>query len=282
MRDPFKLDGTPTCLSFSGGRTSAYLLWRVLQANGGLPDYAKAIFANTGKEMEETLRFVKACSDEWCVPITWVEYRAGATFEVVDFYTASREGEPFEAVIEQRGGILPNQVSRYCSSEMKTRTIHRHLRSIGWVEWDTFIGIRADEPRRVAKFRANPFPESKDEEVFMPLVEAGISARDVGAFWAANDFDLSLPNIHGKTLHGNCDCCFLKKAGVVRSLIAESPGRAVWWAAQEAKASAVATTPYGARFADDRESYADMARNAAAQHDFIGHDEEAIPCFCGD
>ena len=62
MRDPFRTDG-PTCISFSGGRTSAYMLWRVLQSHGGsLPDDCVVCFANTGKEEEATLRFVRECS----------------------------------------------------------------------------------------------------------------------------------------------------------------------------------------------------------------------------
>jgi len=72
--DPFKID-SPTCISFSGGRTSAYMLWRVLQSNCGLPDDAVVCFANTGLEAEETLEFVRDCGKFWIVPIVWVEYR---------------------------------------------------------------------------------------------------------------------------------------------------------------------------------------------------------------
>ena len=35
----------PTCISFSGGRTSGYMLHQVLEANGGLPDVARVVFA---------------------------------------------------------------------------------------------------------------------------------------------------------------------------------------------------------------------------------------------
>jgi len=112
MSDPFKIL-EPTVISFSGGRTSAYMLWRVLQSNDGLPEEAKVIFANTGKEEEATLRFVQDCSDHWKVPIDWVEYLpTDPKFKVVDFLTASRSGEPFEALITKKN-YLPNPVTRF-------------------------------------------------------------------------------------------------------------------------------------------------------------------------
>lgn len=278
MTDPFKITG-PTCISFSGGRTSAYMLWRVLQSNGGLPSDARVLFCNTGKEEEATLQFVDRCSQEWDVPITWLEYRDPALFEQVTFATASRKGEPFEAVIRQRGGYLPNRVARYCSSEMKTRTMHRYLKSLGWEEWDTFIGIRADEPRRVAKFRANPHPEYKGEEVHMPLAIEQVGSHHVADFWKVSAFDLELPNINGKTMHGNCDLCYLKPASQILSLIQEKPERAIWWAKVEQQAEAFAGS--AARFRDDRPSYAEMAKFAERQQDMFA-DDEGIPCFCGD
>lgn len=280
MADPFKIDG-PTCLSFSFGRSSAYLLWRVLQANHGLPKEALILSCNTGKEDEASLAFGREVSQRWGVPITLLEYRQGAGFEVVSFETASRNGEPFEAVITQRGGVLPNPRSRYCSSEMKTRTMHRYIRSLGVEEWDTMIGIRADEPRRVAKFRFNPHPETPAEYVRIPLADAFVSAHDVGAFWKAQPFDLGLPNINGKTMHGNCDLCYLKPAAQVLSLVQEKPSRAVWWAEQEQKAEKFAHGN-GKRFRDDRASYAEMSKFTAAQADAFDKDEEAISCLCGD
>jgi 3'-phosphoadenosine 5'-phosphosulfate sulfotransferase (PAPS reductase)/FAD synthetase len=280
VSDPFKIDG-PTCISFSGGRTSAYMLWRVLQSNGGLPSEAVVCFANTGKEEEATLQFVKDCADRWSVPIVWIEYRAAEEtkdrFSVVNFETASRDGEPFEALIKVRT-YLPNPVARFCTVELKVRAIHRYLKSIGWTEWDSMLGIRADEPRRLAKIGNQDY--GKHEEKCAPLGKVGVTKEDVGRFWLAQPFDLALPNNNGVTMHGNCDLCYLKGGAQILSLIAEKPERAVWWARMESLA--LASQPTGAVFRSDRPSYAQMLAFAADQRDMFDPNEEAIACFCGD
>ena len=282
MSYPFKIT-EPTCISFSGGRTSAYMLWRVLQAHGGkLPDDAIVCFANTGKEDEATLRFVQRVSEEWDVPIVWLEFRdTEQRFEVVSFETASREGQPFEALIRKRN-YLPNPVTRFCTIDLKIRPIGRYLLSIGMAETKTeaenmsMIGMRADEQRRAAKIA---------DKSRIPLVKAGITKQDVGEFWRAQKFDLELPNMNGVTMHGNCDLCFLKGGGQILSLVTEKPERAVWWAKMEALALALASKPSGAVFRSDRPSYSQILEFSQSQGDMFGafdQHEEAIACFCGD
>lgn len=288
MIDPFKLKG-PTCLSFSGGRTSAYMLWRTLQANTpeDIRRWLVVCFANTGKEAEATLEFVRECAERWGITVIWVEYRNNdAGYAVVDFASASRNGEPFEAIIRKRN-YLPNPITRYCTVELKIRAMHKHLRALGWAdgdgEWDQFVGIRADEPRRVAKIRARPSPETTRETMLMPLADAGITIADIESFWAAQPFKLALTTHNGRTLDGNCDLCFLKPRKQVFSLIQREPQTAVWWASMESLG--LSSKPDGAFFRNDRPSYATMHANATEQVDlfgFIEDDEPAIACFCGD
>ena len=292
MSNPFKID-SPTCISFSGGRTSAYMLWRVLEAHQmSLPPEAVVCFANTGKEDEATLRFVQDCSEQWGVNINWLEYKqsedASNRWRVVDFDSASRNGEPFEAVIRMRN-YLPNPVTRFCTSELKIRVMHKWLRAnwmaIGWdaynLEWDQMIGIRADEQRRVSKIRARGHStETTKETMLLPLADAGISLSDIDAFWKKQSFYLELPTINGRTLAGNCDLCFLKAANQVQTLIAEKPERAIWWAKMEALA--LASKPSGAVFRSDRPSYASMLQYSKDQTDFFNLNDESIACFCGD
>ena len=175
MIDPFKIT-EPTCISFSGGRTSAYMLWRVLEAHQmSLPPEAIVCFANTGKEDEATLRFVHNCSEHWNVPINWLEFRKDG-YAVVDYKTASRNGEPFEALIEKKH-YLPNTFARFCTSELKIVPMKKYLKSLGHEDIVTFVGIRADEPRRVAKMKTN------EDIKETPLATANVTVKTVLSFW---------------------------------------------------------------------------------------------------
>lgn len=281
MSNPYRIE-SPTCISFSGGRTSAYMLYKVLEANEmKLPEEAIVCFANTGKEDEATLQFVKDCQDNWNVPITWLEYvdaeETKDRWKQVNFESASRDGEPFEALIRKRN-YLPNPVSRFCTVELKVRTIHRYLKAHGWKEWDSMLGIRADEQRRLAKIGNQDY--GKHEEKIAPLGRLGVTKETVGEFWRSQPFDLGLPNMNGVTMHGNCDLCFLKGGSQVLSLIQEKPERAVWWAKMEALA--LASRPSGAVFRSDRPSYSQMIKFASEQKDMFDPNEETIACFCGD
>lgn len=280
-RSALRVD-TPTVVSFSGGRTSAYMLRLLLDANGGaLPPDCHVVFANTGKEDEATLRFVRDCRVNWRVPIVWVEYLPdGDGWRKVTFETASRNGEPFEALIAKRN-YLPNPVARFCTVELKILRIADYMRSLGHEEFDVLVGLRADEPTRMAKLRADPSGGTRGIERRAPLADLGVSRWDVGRYWQTAPFDLALPNVGGVTMEGNCDLCFLKHSAIVMSLIAKSPARAVWWAKQEHSI----TNPKiqnGGTFRNDRPSYAQMLAFTQAQADAFGHAaaeaEDGIEC----
>lgn len=138
-------------------------------------------FANTGKEVEATLRFVRDRAERWQVPIHWLEYRTTeAGFAVVDFDTASREGEPFEALIRKRQ-YLPSPLACGYTASLKIQPMHKFVHKFGWTESDQFIGIHADEQCRVAKIRAcGHSTETTNERMCMPL--AGVTVRGVSRF----------------------------------------------------------------------------------------------------
>lgn len=226
MNDPFRLD-LPAVISFSGGRTSGYMLYRILQAFGGtLPDACRVIFNNTGKERLETLDFVERVSQRWSVPIHWLEYyntpamrkRKGQVIpgwnhlvREVDYATASRNGEPYDMAIRSRQ-ILPNQAIRYCTGDMKIRTTNRFVRrTLGWEEYTNALGLRYDEPHRYAKLYSQKtvrveqtlFGEEEIEEGYdaekvtgevpvVPLFHAKVTLEEVMAFWQEQRGGISL------------------------------------------------------------------------------------------
>ena len=89
----------------------------------------------------------------------------------------------------------------------------------GGVEYVAFVGLRADEPARVGRVKErNNGPEAsgyEGEHVYMPLVDIHVAAADVNAFWARQEWDLSLPPDSGLS---NCVYCFLKGGATLRKV----------------------------------------------------------------
>jgi len=254
----------PSAISFSGGRTSGYMLYKILEAHDGdLPDYVKVTFANTGKEMPETLDFIQACSDNWGVDIVWLEYGGKKKVRVVDYLMASRNGEPFAKLIQDKK-YLPNMVARFCTAELKVFSIQRYMDC----EYETIVGIRADEPRRAAKQKAK-------DGYSVPLYDNGVTISTVKDFWDTQPFNLYLPTTPtGKCNLSNCDLCFLKGAGIKISIIEHNPKLADWWIEQE--------NLIGASFRSDQPKYSEFKQMSQNQKDLFGFDDESIPCFCGE
>ena len=288
MVDPFKIT-EPTCISFSGGRTSAYMLWRVLQSNGGvLPAEAIVCFANTGKEDEATLRFVQACADNWNVDIKWLEWRDNKVgYEVVNFETSSRNGEPFKDMCIKKKA-LPNGFMRFCTKELKIDIVHNYLKDSGHGSAEQpcsqMIGIRSDEQRRVVKMRGKSGADHKKNwigDFLVPLADAGVVSNHIGNFWESQPFNLQTPMYNGKSYHSNCDLCFHKPVAQIVSLIQEKPERAVWWVEMEkyAKENFASSVIH---FSRDHPTYSDMSKFSSQQKDMFDPNEEAIACFCGD
>ena len=234
--NPYKIEG-PALISFSGGRTSGFMLWNILQAyNGKLPEDVHVVFANTGKEAPETLDFVNEISQKWDIHIHWLEHYFGDERPIhrtkeVTYETAARNGEPFERLLDQRG-YLPNPTSRFCTSELKIKVMQRFMKKIkGYDTWYSVIGLRYDEPRRVASSK-----KANDYEMWTnatPMYDARHTVEDVTNFWSKQNFDLNLTNAYGKTPAGNCDLCFLKGMDTTISILKERPEMADWWIEQE-------------------------------------------------
>ncbi len=268
-----------TAIAFSGGRTSGFMLWNILQAHGGsLPDGVVATFQNTGLEHEKTLEFVRDIETNWGVPITWLEapteyepdQKSPRTFRVVDFCSASRKGEPFEALIKARKN-LPTVIGRWCTSELKIRTLRRYLlQELEWDEYDVAIGIRADEPRRVARMKG----DYKGENPVMPIALAGHSERDVLEFWEAQDFDLDLPG--GDNTFGNCTGCFLKSLPKLKKIADANAEHLEWWARMEKE--------QGMNFRLDRPNFHQIGVELTLQGRLFDDrlDDDTIPCTCTD
>lgn len=307
MTNPYYLE-PPAQIGFSGGLTSAYLVREIKNAYGDdIPEGVHFTFDNTGEEDEATLLFVHEVETRWRIPIVWLEYhdvfrpekynlRTGRRldhgkrdyisdpgFRIVTYETASRKGEPYDMMLdyyndyrracEKDGGILPTPMNRMCTGHLKIRISEAFMRHKAYPFWDSAMGIRADEPDRIAKIRG--WVDAKRWEPVLPLVEAGVTKQHVTAFWREQPFTLGISNEEG-----NCNLCFLKGGPKIYRLLRQDKYRgeiAARWIDRERRT--------GMNFRSDRANFATMFERAPFlctscwKRDALGGQEMCFRCL---
>lgn len=205
-------------ISFSGGETSALMTKLIHDRLAGRYDEIVTVFANTGQENEETLRFVNRCDEAFGWNVIWVEAVTdpergkGVRARVVDFGSADRVGAVFEAMIAKHG--IPGPGFFHCTRELKERAITAHLRCLGWESgsYDTAIGIRVDEIDRMN-------PNAAKLRLVYPMVKPFPHRKiDVNEFWSRHPWRLDL-----KGYQGNCRWCWKKSLRKHLTIMAETP-----------------------------------------------------------
>ncbi|WP_242502725.1 phosphoadenosine phosphosulfate reductase family protein [Serratia sp. 1D1416] len=137
-------------VSFSGGRTSAYLAHLMRQQD---PD-TRFVFMDTGAEHPATYQFIRDAVKHWGIDLICLrvvvnpELGKGNGYRVISLDEIGPDLEPWRAMLEKYG--TPYVGGEFCTDRMKLGPFKKYCdEHIGRKAYRTWIGIRADEPARL-------------------------------------------------------------------------------------------------------------------------------------
>jgi len=199
-------------VSFSGGRTSAYMCKFLVEECSHLYHFT-FVYANTGLEHEKTLKFVHNVDRFLNLNLVWLEADislkdgVGTKYKIVDYETACRGNSLFVQLAKAYG--LPNQSYPHCTRELKIAPILSYAKKNISGGFKQALGIRADEPKRI----------KNTDNIIYPLATMHPCTKAfVLAFWQTMPFDLDL-----EEKYGNCVTCFKKSNKKLLEISQENP-----------------------------------------------------------
>jgi len=134
----------------------------------------------------------------------------GGTYSVVDIDDIKCDLAPFTSLCNKYG--TPSVVGTWCTSRMKEETHDRYCNEIyGSNGYETWIGIRADEPRRL-----KGVGKRVDLRYMAEITDA--EKQDVLDFWKGQPFDLGIDEYLG-----NCVFCIKKGANKLALAAMDEP-----------------------------------------------------------
>lgn len=110
-------------VSFSGGRTSAYLCHLMLEKFGA--ENVSIVYMDTGFEHPSTYNFIRNCAEWFKSSITFLRgdfsnpLGMGVDYSVVGVDSAGCDGKPFAEMMQKYG--VPYIGGMFCTDRMKLR-----------------------------------------------------------------------------------------------------------------------------------------------------------------
>ena len=183
-------------VSFSGGRSSAYMVYQLMRSH---PD-TDFIFMDTGAEHPKTYEFIKNIVEHWGIKLTCLrvvvnpELGQANSYREITLDELTQDLQPFRDVCYKYG--LPYLGGAFCTRTMKLEPFTRYCNDkYGKRNYVTWLGIRADEPKRL---------KPKDGYKFLAEI-SDFDKQDIINWWKRQPFDLEIPE------HlGNCVFCIKK------------------------------------------------------------------------
>lgn len=199
-------------VSFSGGRTSAYLvhLMEARRKSEGID--VKYLFMDTGAEHPATYEFVRAVVRHFGIDLVCLRANINpqlgkpSSYSVVSIDDIGPDLAPWRAMMKKYGTPY-NTGGAFCTDRLKLVPFEKYCKE-HFGEWVTVLGIRADEPKRL---------KGKPGVAYMADF-SDFEKEDVLMWWASMPFDLSIPE------HlGNCVLCIKKGVNKVALAARDEP-----------------------------------------------------------
>jgi 3'-phosphoadenosine 5'-phosphosulfate sulfotransferase (PAPS reductase)/FAD synthetase len=219
-------------VSFSGGRTSAYMVYLMEQKRineGWDVDY---IFNDTGAEHPKTYEFIKRVVKEWGINLTCLksvasqEKGVGNTYKIISVDQIGWDLTNVKENIKKYGQFTI--MNPFCTDRMKTIPVSKYIKDKYGKKYCNWLGMRIDEPRRLKHLSVQNemFSEvKKNTQKVRYLAEISpFTKEDVIYWWSKQSFDLEIPE------HlGNCIFCVKKDAKKLALAARDCPQEAQEW-----------------------------------------------------
>jgi len=221
-------------VNFSGGRSSAYLVWLFEQRKKNESINVEYVYCDTGAEHPKTYKFINDVVDHWDIDLTalrtviHMEKGVGPTYKKVQLSECGPDLIPFLDVCKKHG--TPTVAAPLCSDRMKSIPADKYCDDrYGRGNYTRWLGMRIDEQRRIKStedqldfFRKEKPISSRVKNTKYLAYISDFTKEDIKEWFSQQEFDLEIP------AHlGNCVFCIKKGANKIALAAKDEPEMAV-------------------------------------------------------